>query len=376
MSEYQLAQSGTAFACSLLVGLGGMPVAQSLGNRLGMVTQPRLFGRGGSTVSYLGGAALALSVFAVMLPFLLWSEGLIREAGGLLAGAFVLLGLGLIDDKLRDGGLSPWVRLMVQTLVSLAVWSAGVRAAPTGHWWVDGTLTVFFLVAATNAFNLLDNMDGVAGSCAAAIAAGLFFLSALGGQYLVAILAAATVGASLAFLRHNLANPRVYLGNAGSNFLGFLIAATTLKLRLPLAPPWSYLGAVAILAVPVADTSLVILSRLVAGRPCFLGGVDHVSHRLVRLGFSTRGSALAHCGASAAGSAAVAVAVLLERNEPLVLIAVGFLVMITFLFRVRVYEAAPGEESVDPSAGEEVVEIGHLDISRIPQGSVEEKVQQ
>ncbi len=376
MSGTHLALAGSSFAIALLLGLGGMPLAHSIGHRFGMVSHPRLFGHGGAAVSHLGGTVLAASVLVVMMPFFFFADGLLREAGGLLTGAFVLLIVGLIDDKLKHGGLSPYTRLTVETVVAATVWWTGVRAAPTGNEWIDACLTVFFLVAATNAFNLLDNMDGVAGSCAATIAAGLFALAALGGQYLVATLAAATVGASLAFLRHNLVNARVYLGNAGSMFLGFLIAAITLKLRLPLSEPWSYLAAIAVLVVPVADTSLVILSRWIARRPFLSGGVDHLSHRLVLLGFSTRASALAHSLVSAVGSAAVAVAVVSQRNEPVVIVSVLFAVIILSLLRVSVYEISPAEAAAgDHLKPEDSLELGspRLDTLGMDTDIVDEK---
>jgi UDP-GlcNAc:undecaprenyl-phosphate GlcNAc-1-phosphate transferase len=126
-------------------------------------------------------------------------------------------------------------------------------------------------------------------------------------------------------------------------FLGFLIAAATLKLRLPLSQPWSYMAAIAVLAVPVADTSLVILSRWTARRPLLTGGVDHLSHRLVLLGFSTRASALAHSLASAVGAAMVAVAVVLQRSEPVVIITASFAALTLVLLRVAVYETDPPE---------------------------------
>ena len=338
MSGSQLVLSGAAFLVALILGLGTMPVAYSVGHRLDMVSHPRLFGQGASAVSRLGGLAVAASVVVVILPFLVLADGLIREVGALLVGAVVLLVLGAFDDKPKDRELSPYFRLSVEACVASAVWVGGVQATPTGNPWIDAPLTVFFLVAATNAFNLLDNMDGVAGSCAATVAAGLFALAGLSGQYLVAILAAATLGASLAFLRYNLVSARVYLGNGGSMFLGFLITATTLKLSLPIAQPWSYLAAIAVLIVPAADTSLVMMSRWIARRPLMTGGVDHLSHRLVVLGFSTRTSALAHSLASAVGAAAVAAAIVLKKNEPLVVVFALFIALTLALLRVAVYE--------------------------------------
>jgi UDP-GlcNAc:undecaprenyl-phosphate GlcNAc-1-phosphate transferase len=348
-----------AFVAAFLLSLSVMPLAVSLGRRTGMVVSPRLFGKGSPPISYLGGAALAVAAGA---GFTL-AGGLLREAGTLLGASLVLLSFGLVDDRARSGGISPALRVSVEVVVATWVWWAGLRSTPSGVAWVDALLTIFFLVAASNAFNLLDNMDGVAGTTAATIAAGLFGLALFGGQYLVATLAAAIFGASLGFLRHNLVQPRLYLGNGGSLFLGFLLAATTLKLRLPIDYPWGLLAAISVLAVPAMDTSLVILSRLWAGRSMFQGGVDHLSHRLVHLGLTPKTTAYAHCAGSALGAGAAMVAVLMERNEPLMLALAGFAIAGLSMLRVRVYEpvlvgADALSATTHPQAAEEVYPPG------------------
>jgi UDP-GlcNAc:undecaprenyl-phosphate GlcNAc-1-phosphate transferase len=145
--------------------------------------------------------------------------------------------------------------------------------------------------------------------------------------------------------------PRVYLGNGGSLFVGFLLAATTLKLRLPIDYPWGLFAAISVLAVPAMDTSLVILSRLWAGRSMFEGGVDHLSHRLVHLGLTPRMTAYAHCAGSALGAGAAMVAVLIERHEPLMVAIAGFAIAGLSMLRVRVYEpvlVGPDALSVEP----------------------------
>lgn len=335
-------EAAGAFLLALLWSAVAMPWAIGLGRRTGMVARPRLFGRHRrQVISLLGGAGLAGAATAAFLL----AGGPSREAGAILAGGAALLALGTLDDRRAGGGLAPATRLAVESGVAVVAWWAGLRLDVVGVEWADALVTVFFLVAATNAFNLLDNMDGVAGSTAAALAAVLLLLAAAGGQHLVATLAAALLGASLGFLRHNLVRARVYLGNGGALFLGFLLAAAALQLRLPFGPPWGPAALAALFVVPAADTSLVIASRLLGGRPIFRGGTDHTSHRLIRLGLPQRLVPAVHALGSLAGAGAVVAAA--ESGRPKLLLgAIGAGgATVAALLAVRVYEREPRTRS-------------------------------
>jgi UDP-GlcNAc:undecaprenyl-phosphate GlcNAc-1-phosphate transferase len=150
---------------------------------------------------------------------------------------------------------------------------------------MDLPLTILWVVAVTNELNLLDNMDGVL-SGVSAIAAFAFFLIAAGnGDYFVGSLALAVTAATLGFLRFNFPPARIFLGDAGSLALGFLLAAIGLKLDL--VGPAGFVRCVIpvlILGVPLFDTTLVVLARLLGRRPVLLASTDHASHRLAALG--------------------------------------------------------------------------------------------
>jgi UDP-GlcNAc:undecaprenyl-phosphate GlcNAc-1-phosphate transferase len=146
------------------------------------------------------------------------------------------------------------------------------------------------VVGVTNAFNLLDNMDGLAAGVAA-IASGFFLvLAAASGQFLVASLSAAVAGACLGFLRFNfLAPARIFMGDAGSLLLGFLLAAIGIKLRFENDPAITVLIPLLVLGVPIFDTALVTISRLRRRlNPLTAAGRDHLSHRLTLLGLTQR----------------------------------------------------------------------------------------
>jgi hypothetical protein len=132
----------------------------------------------------------------------------------------------------------------------------------------------------------MDNMDGLTAGSGLATGISIFVLAALGGQYRIATIAIAMAGACLAFLAYNFRPAMIFMGDSGALFLGFLIATLTLQVAPNVAPPASFLVPLLIMAVPVLDTSTVVIDRLRHGRSPLLGGKDHLSHRLVARGFS------------------------------------------------------------------------------------------
>ncbi|MDP2727078.1 MAG: MraY family glycosyltransferase, partial [Dehalococcoidia bacterium] len=151
-------------------------------------------------------------------------------------------------------------------------------------------ITVLWTLAITNSLNLLDNMDGLSGGVAAVAAAFFLVLALLNGQFLVASLSAALLGACLGFLRYNFNPASIFMGDAGSLFLGFILAALGIRLRFPgQLTIVTWMVPVFVLGVPLFDTTLVVVSRLRRGlNPLTSPGRDHLSHRLVSLGLSQR----------------------------------------------------------------------------------------
>jgi UDP-N-acetylmuramyl pentapeptide phosphotransferase/UDP-N-acetylglucosamine-1-phosphate transferase len=324
---------GLAFVIAVAAALVLMPLAVAAGRRLGFEVRPRLHGRGGPRVSYLGGAALALATCVAVV-----AAGDLRRDGPLLAGGLALLGLGLLDDRLGPAGLGRGVRIVAEACVAFAVWWTALRPHTAGGAF-EGFLTVAGLVAAVNAFNLLDNMDGVCGATATAIALGLAALGLLAGRPGLSVLAAAAAGASLGFLRYNFGRARLYLGNGGATFLGLILGVSAFRSGLAFGPGWGPLAALAILALPATDTAVVTLSRWLAARPVGKGGTDHLSHRLVRLRLSTAGAAAVHGAAALAASGGVALAVKLG-HRPILGVLAAFGVAGAGMLAVRGYDDA------------------------------------
>jgi UDP-GlcNAc:undecaprenyl-phosphate GlcNAc-1-phosphate transferase len=232
---------------------------------------------------YLGGVSIAVSAVlcALLLPG--W-EGEAEDAALILMAACIVSLAGLLDDVRR---LGPMPRLLVELGAALVAVSAGARIQVFGEQ-VDVVLSVIALVVLTNSFNLLDNMDSAAGAIAATIATALAVTALLQGQILVGGLAVVVASASLGFLVYNWHPASIFMGDAGSLFLGFLLAVIALKLRTGVGHFPSAVAAVLLVAPAVLDTALVVISRVRSRRPIYIGGTDHSSHRLMLLGIGPR----------------------------------------------------------------------------------------
>jgi len=214
-------------------------------------------------------------------------DGLVRELAVVLGLALVFAAMGLIDD-LR--GLSPVLRFVVGLGLATVLVSYGVVLESPLPDWLDMIISVVWILGMTNAFNLLDNIDGLAAGTAA-IAAGAFFVIAiLNDQQYSALLAIGLAGAMLGFLRSNFAPATIYMGDAGSLFIGFMMAYLGLKMRTNIAEIPQLFAPVLVLGVAMLDTTVVVVSRLRRGLSPFTGGQDHLSHRFLRLGLSVRRS--------------------------------------------------------------------------------------
>jgi UDP-GlcNAc:undecaprenyl-phosphate GlcNAc-1-phosphate transferase len=236
-----------------------------------------------SPVPYLGGLAVVVSFsLSMLIPVMAISESSVsREFMIVIGVALALALLGLFDD-LRN--LSSVLRLACEIAAGVVLWNLDLGVQLVGVSWVDAVITVFWVVGITNAFNLLDNMDGLSAGIAAIASFSFFAIAASNGQYLVAGLSLALGGCALGFLRHNFHPARVYMGDSGALFFGFLVSFVGLKLQFNISSDVSVLVPIVVCSVAVLDTSLVTIARLGHGLSPFRGGRDHISHRLVKVG--------------------------------------------------------------------------------------------
>lgn len=250
----------------------------------------------------LGGVAIFA---AVVVSVLLFAGRVLPHAlYGLLAGAGFVFAWGLIDD-LRP--LRGPVKLLLLIVSGMVPSLFGISFPAPGPVW-GMIMTAAWVTGVTNAMNWLDNMDGVAAGVATVSSATLLALSVVSGNALGVVMACALAGASLGFLVHNFPPAKMFMGDSGSGFLGYLLAVTTLLVvsgtGSPLVPP--LVTAAFVLGVPILDMMLVVAQRLGHARSIFVGGRDHLAHRLVALGLTEREvAAVLYTLALAAGSVAL-----------------------------------------------------------------------
>lgn len=242
-----------------------------------------------SPVPYMGGVAIVMGVLVTTYGAILWSGNfeLVGIASTVLLPAVFMGAVGLVDDIKK---LSPWPRFVVQNLVGIAIALALVftntLGSPTGNTILDVLISVFWIVGITNSINFFDNVDGGASGAIAIASLFLFILALQGDQFFIAALSIVLSGSTVGFLLWNKPPARIYMGDAGALFLGVLIATLTLRFNPnPIDRFSSFAIPVLLLAVPILDTTVAVLSRLRRKISPFQGGQDHLSHRLMRNGF-------------------------------------------------------------------------------------------
>ena len=289
-------------------------------------------------VPYLGGVAIIIGILAISYGGLIFRNrtgGDIWIASSLLVPAAILGFIGFLDDRRN---LPPLPRFIAQSLAGIftAIFliATDTIGNPTGNTALDAAITIIWVVGITNSINFFDNLDGGAAGAVAATSLGLFLISHENGQYFLAALSITTFGAMLGFLLWNKSPARIYMGDTGALFLGILISVLSLRLNPDVQGKFtSFAIPVFLLAIPILDTSVAVLSRIKSGISPFQGGRDHLSHRLMRRGFTKRQAAYSLW--SLAGIfAAIAVTVATSNTDSrfIVALAIAFWIGLFLLF--------------------------------------------
>jgi len=278
---------GAAFILSFVFALYWTPLMRKAALQLGIVDSPdgRLKKHANAT-PYLGG-------LAVFMAFLL-TVGVLTDFGieilGLLLSGSIALMVGLLDDF---GAMSATQKLLGQALAALVLVKSGtyikLEFLP---FWAAVPLTVFWVLAVTNALNIIDIMDGLASGVAAIAALSIAIANFMSGRNAVAFLALVLAGSVLGFLRHNFHPAKIYLGDAGSLFIGFMLAALSMNAGYTRANLLAVVSPVLILGIPLFDLSLVMWIRWRNGIPMMKGSPDHFALRLRRCKLSVRETAV------------------------------------------------------------------------------------
>lgn len=329
-------------AFAMAVGL--VPLCRILSIRLDVVARPRADRWHRSVVPLLGGVAIGVSMLITGLL-----SGLATSLPVILFASVAMFITGLVDDILR---LRPASKLVSQIAIAAALVYFGFRL----HWvesrLLDSALTMVWVVGLTNAFNLLDNMDGLCAGIALIVAlmllagfwTGVTRQNAAAEMTFLAILSGAAAG----FLVFNFPPASIFMGDSGALLFGFALAALTLGQEGVRASRSDVLSVIAgpafVLLIPIFDTTLVTVARLLSGRSPARGGRDHSSHRLVAIGLSERDAVMVLWGLASIGGL---IGLLLRNFSAAWSLPVGgvFLlgmgVFAIYLVRVRVYDEVP-----------------------------------
>lgn len=277
------------FVAALTLAIGGTPVARRIALSTGIVDVPSSRKVHQQTIPLLGGVAI---YFAAILALILFGDRFyVPQLFGIIVGATLVSFLGVWDDR---QGVRPLLKLLGQVVAAVILVATGVAVDLFDHQVIDYLVSVVWIVGITNSLNLLDNMDGLSSGVATVASAFFFVLAAFSGQYLVASLSVALLGACVGFLYYNFNPARVFMGDTGSLFLGFVLAAIGIKLRFDNVNIVTWMVPVMVLGLPIFDTALVCISRLRRGlNPLTTPGKDHTSHRLVALGLTQREAVMA-----------------------------------------------------------------------------------
>ena len=278
---------GAAFMLSFLFALCWTPLMRKAALQLGIVDRPDgKLKTHGETVPYLGG-------IAVYTAFL-FTLGILSDFGqetlGLLLSGSIALMVGLIDDF---GIMSPYQKLLGETLAALVLIKSGIYiklvVLPT---WIAIPLTVLWILAVTNALNIIDILDGLASGIALIAALAIAFANVMANRTSVAFLCLVLAGALAGFLRYNFHPAKIYLGDAGALFIGFMLAALSMNAGYTRMNMLAVISPVLILGIPLFDLGLVIWIRWRNGIPVTKGSPDHFALRLRRCKLSVRETAV------------------------------------------------------------------------------------
>ena len=265
------------FILAYLLAIVGTPIAREAALRFGVVDRPDgQLKNHAEPVAYLGGIA----VFSAFMMSIGMTFEFDAELLALLLASTIVMTVGLVDDF---GALTPKPKVIGQVVAVFVLLKAGIMVQIAFiPWWLRLIITVLWLVGLSNAFNLVDIMDGLASGLGIIAATFLLVVALLNGRLVVAAFTVALIGALLGFLRSNFYPATIYLGDCGSLFIGFNLGALAMVMDYTSHNSLGWLAPLYILAVPLIDTLYVIVLRIRAGRKIYYGSPDHFPLRVRR----------------------------------------------------------------------------------------------
>ena len=277
----------TAFACTYAVLPG---LSHIFGKYL--LDRPGGLKKHTNAVPVLGGcgifAGLLIALFAIRFTTQ-FPSGTLHSLRGILLGGSIIFIMGLWDDLKKPQGLPIWSKLLLQAVATVCLIRYGIVIHAISPVWISYPLTFLWVVGLTNAFNLLDIMDGLCTTQSLVCTLGLFIISLPSEFIYVNFAALALLGAGAGFLPFNFSvKDKIFLGDSGSNLLGFLIASLGLATSYSYNSSWGFLAPLLIVFLPIADISFVSFARLLGGKNPLKGSADHAALRLQANGWGLK----------------------------------------------------------------------------------------
>ena len=285
------------FAISFIVSFGATPFVMKLAFRINALDIPD----GGrhihkKTTPLIGGLGIFAGFFLSVLIFAKYTDSILALIG-ILLGALIVVSMGVVDDSKT---LSAKVKLLFQIMAAAVVVFCGVTvdyiSVPSfiseggiyNLGWIKYPITILWIVAVTNAVNLIDGLDGLAAGVSSIATFSLFFISVIQDNVEAAVISAALAGGCLGFLPYNMNPAKIFMGDTGSQFLGFMLAIISVLGLSKGAVIISFLVPFVILGLPLFDTSFAILRRILQRRPIMEADRGHLHHKLMDKGFSQK----------------------------------------------------------------------------------------
>ena len=327
-----------AFVVALIVAYLSTPYVKKAAIKVGALDAPDERKVHQTPIPRLGGIAIYLGVVVAVFA----SMHLSREIVGLLVGGTVILMIGIIDD-LKP--LTPKVKLLGQILAAGVLVLFGIQIEwitnPFGDMfylqYLSVPITILWVVALTNTVNLIDGLDGLAAGVST-IAAITICLVALDKSFVVAILAASLAGGALGFLQHNFNPAKIFMGDTGSMFLGYMLAAISVVGAVKSATTIALIVPIVALGLPIMDTAFAIVRRFTSGKPIFKADKGHLHHRLLAIGFTQKQAVVVMYLISAfLGASAILLSMVSSING---LLIVGFIGIVGLIgaFKIGVFK--------------------------------------
>ena len=286
-----------ALAVAFLIAFAATPAVMSLAHKINAIDVPRDKRRvHKKPIPLIGGLAI---FYGFIISVLCFAE-LDRETAGILIGSVIIVTVGMIDDAIDMKAI---VKLLCQIIAAVIVVYSGVRieqfANPFARWfggppyiymnyWISVAVTVIWIVGICNAVNLIDGLDGLAVGVSSIAAICMLILTLLSQNVNVAIITAAVAGACFGFLPYNFNPAKIFMGDTGALFLGYILACISIQGFLKLSAIISFAVPIIVLGLPIFDTLFAIVRRVLTGRSPMSPDRGHLHHRLLDMGFSQK----------------------------------------------------------------------------------------